>query len=202
MYYFPDTSNVCGGEGNINKRDLLYVSKDPSLDPSSYGPEGDRNLELPQGAIGGDQQVLICGANFFDLIEGSDQNDIIEASDVTIAGRYKAVQLFGGEGNDRLLGGDANDIIEGGDGDDVLNGGAGDDTLRGGNGKSTYLTEGSDGVDIVYIKRPKSNVYLNSCSEASCTILDNKSYNGDNPFEANLSQADILIFLDRRKKLE
>ena len=35
VYYFPDTRNVCAGEGNINKRDLLYVSKDPSLNPSS-----------------------------------------------------------------------------------------------------------------------------------------------------------------------
>ena len=208
VYYFPDTRNMCAGEGNINKRDLLYVSKDPSLDPSSYGPEGDRTLELPQGAIGGDQQVVMCGANFFDVIEGSGQNDIIEASDVTTTGRDKAVELYGGEGNDRLLGGDANDTIEGGDGDDVLIGGAGDDTLRGGKGKNTYLIEGndtiegSDGVDIIYIKRPKANVDLNSCSKANCAVSDKRSYSGDDPFEANLSQADILIFLDGRQRLE
>ena len=139
MYYFPDTRNVCAGEGNINKRDLLYVSKDPSLNPSSYGPEGERTLQLPQGAIDDDQQVVMCGANFFDLIEGSGQNDIIEASDITMDGRDKVVELYGGEGDDRLLGGDANDTIEGGNGDDVMIGGAGNDILRGGNGKNSYL---------------------------------------------------------------
>ena len=72
VYYFPDTRNVCAGKGNVNKRDLLYVSKDPSLDDSSYGLEGERTLELPQGAIDGDQQVVMCGVNFFDVIEGSD----------------------------------------------------------------------------------------------------------------------------------
>ena len=208
VYYFPDTRNICAGEGNINKRDLLYVSKDPSIDPSSYGPEGERILELPQGAVDSDQQVVMCGANFFDVIEGSDQNDIIEASDVTMNGNVRAVELYGGEGNDRLLGGEGNDTIEGGDGDDVLIGGAGDDTLRGGNGKNTYLVqgddiiEGSDGVDIIYIKRPKENVNLDSCSKASCVASDNSSYNSDDPFEVNITQGDILIFLNGRKRLE
>jgi len=208
VYYFPDTRNVCAGVGNINKRDLLYVSKDPSLDPSRYGPEGRRTLELPQGAIDGDQQVVMCGVNFFDVIEGSNQNDIIEASDVTMAEDDKAVELKGGSGNDRLLGGDANDTIEGGDGDDVLIGGAGDDLLRGGNGKNTYLVEGndtingSDGVDIIFIKRPKENVNFNSCSRASCTASDNSSYNGNAPFEANITQGNILIFLDGRKEIK
>ena len=207
VYYFPDGRNICAGQGNINKRDLLYVSKDPSLDPSIYGPEGQRTLELPQGAIEGDQQVVMCGANFFDQIEGSDQNDIIEASDVTITEEHKTVQLNGGGGNDRLLGGNADDTIIGGDGDDVLIGGAGNDRLIGGNGKNTYLVEeddtieGSDGIDIVYIKRPKANVNLESCSRASCTVSDDRSYDGDNPFEANLTQADILIFLDGRVRL-
>ena len=106
-----------------------------------------------------------------------------------------------------MLGGDANDTIEGGDGDDVLIGGAGDDLLRGGNGKNTYLVEGndtiigSDGVDIIYIKRPKENVNFGSCSKASCFVSDNSSYNGDTPFEANINQGDILIFLDGRKEI-
>ena len=52
VYYFPDTRNVCAGEGNFNKRDLLYVSVDRSLDPVSYGSAGNRTLQLPQGAIG------------------------------------------------------------------------------------------------------------------------------------------------------
>ncbi len=207
VYYFPDTRNVCAGEGNISKRDLLYVSVDPSLDPSSYGNAGNRTLQLPQGAIESNQQVVMCGANFFDVIEGSDQNDIIEASDVTIDGSDIAVEMHGGDGDDRLLGGDANDIIEGGNGDDVLIGGAGNDTLRGGNGKNIYLIEGndtiegSDGVDIIYIKRPKANVNLDSCSQASCIISDNSSYDGDDPFEADITNGDVLIFLDGRKRL-
>ena len=208
VYYFPDTRNVCAGEGNINKRDLLYVSKDPSLDSSSYGREGERTLALPQGAIDGDQQVVMCGANFFDVIEGSDQNDIIEASDVTMTGDDRAVELYGGDGNDRMLGGDANDTIEGGDGDDVLIGSGGDDILRGGNGKNTYLIEGddtiegSDGVDIVYIKRPKENVNLNSCSEASCVASDSSNYEGDIPFTAEITKGDVLIFLNGRKRIK
>ena len=208
VYYFPDTRNVCAGEGNINKRDLLYVSVDRSLDPGSYGSAGNRTLQLPQGAIEGDQQVVMCGANFFDVIEGSDQNDIIEASDVTMAESDKAVELYGGDGDDRLLGGDADDTIEGGAGDDVLIGGAGDDTLRGGSGKNTYLiqgddtVEGSDGVDIIYIKRPKANVNLGSCSKASCMASDSSSYNGDPSFEATITNGDVLVFLDGRKTLK
>ena len=208
VYYFPDTRNVCAGEGNINKRDLLYVSVDRSLDPDSYGSEGDRTLKLPQGAIEGDQQVVMCGAKFFDAIEGSDQNDIIEASDVTMSGDDKAVELFGGDGDDRLLGGDANDTIEGGAGDDVLIGGAGDDTLKGGSGKNTYLIEeddtieGSDGVDIIYIRRPKENVSMSNCSKSKCTISDDNSYNGDPKFKATITKGDVLIFLDGRETLE
>ena len=208
VHYFPDTSNVCSGAGNISKRDLLYVSVDRSLDPGSYGSAGDRTLQLPQGAIGGDQQVVMCGANFFDKIEGSDQNDIIEASDVTNADSDKPVEINGGDGDDRLLGGDADDIIEAGAGDDVLIGGAGNDILRGGSGKNNYLVEGndtiegSDGVDIIYIKRPKANVSLGSCSKKECVASDSSSYNGDPSFEANITKGDILIFLDGRKRLK
>ena len=208
VYYFPDTRNVCAGEGNINKRDLLYVSVDRSLDPGSYGSAGNRTLQLPQGAIEGDQQVVMCGANFFDVIEGSDQNDIIEASDVTIAENDRAVELYGGDGDDRLLGGDGDDTIEGGAGDDVLIGGAGDDTLIGGSGKNTYLiqgddtVEGGDGVDIIYIKRPMANVNLGSCSQANCAVSDDNSYDGDDPFDANITDGDMLVFLDGSKRLQ
>ena len=208
VYYFPDTRNVCAGEGNFNKRDLLYVSVDRSLDPVSYGSAGNRTLQLPQGAIGSDQQVVMCGANFFDVIEGSDQNDIIEASDVTIAENDRAVELYGGDGDDRLLGGDGNDTIEGGAGDDVLIGGAGDDTLIGGSGKNTYLiqgddtVEGGDGVDIIYIKRPMANVNLGSCSQANCAVSDDNSYDGDDPFDANITDGDMLVFLDGSKRLQ
>ena len=208
VYYFPDTRNICAGEGNFNKRDLLYVSVDPSLDPVSYGSAGNRTLQLPQGAIGGDQQVVMCGANFFDRIEGSNQNDIIEASDVTILENDKAVVLDGGDGDDRLLGGDANDTIEGGAGDDVLIGGAGGDTLIGGSGKNIYLiqgddtVEGGDGVDIIYIKRPMANVNLGSCSQANCAVSDDNSYDGDDPFDANITDGDMLVFLDGSKRLQ
>ena len=207
VYYFPDTRNICAGEGNINKRDLLYVSVDPSLDPDIYGNSGDRILQLPQGAIGGDQQVVMCGANFFDEIQGSDQNDIIEASDVTAEEEDRPVELNGGDGDDRLLGGDNDDIIRGGDGDDVLIGGAGDDTLIGGNGKNIYLIEGNDtiegseGVDIIYIKRRKEDVSFGNCSQTSCSASDANSYEGDDPFEINITGGDILIFLDGRKRL-
>ena len=112
------------------------------------------------------------------------------------------------DGDDRLLGGDANDTIEGGAGDDVLIGGAGDDTLKGGSGKNTYLIEeddtieGSDGVEIIYIRRPKSNVSMSNCSKSKCTISDDSSYNGDPKFKATITKGDVLIFLDGRETLE
>ena len=142
-------------------------------------------------------------SHFFDVIEGSDQNDIIEAS-------YKGdrnVEMYGGVGDDRLLGGNGDDTIEGGAGDDVLIGGAGDDILRGGSGKNIYLVqendtiEGSNGVDIIYIKRPKENVNLGSCSQTSCIASDEDSHSGDPPFEANITDGDVLIFLDGRTRL-
>ena len=201
-YYFPDTRNVCAGEGNINKRNLLYVSKDPSLNDESYGAEGERTLSLPQGAIENDQQVVMCGAYFFNVIEGSGQNDIIEAEN------NEGVELYGGDGDDRLLGGSGDDTIEGGAGDDVLIGGAGNDILRGGSGKNVYLVqgndtiEGSEGVDIIYIKRPKANVSLSSCIQTSCIASDDKSYEGDDPFDTNITDGDIIIFLDGRTRLK
>ena len=87
-------------------------------------------------------------------------------------------------------------------------GGAGNDILRGGNGKNSYLIkgddtiEGSDGVDIIYIKRPKENVNLNSCSEASCVASDSSNYEGDMPFTAEITKGDVLIFLNGRKRLK
>ncbi|MDC0315680.1 prepilin-type N-terminal cleavage/methylation domain-containing protein [Synechococcus sp. AH-551-G15] len=206
VHYFPDTKNVCSGEGNISRRNLLYLSKDPSKDDAFYGPEGNRTLELPQGAIGGDQQVVMCGANFFDVIKGSDQNDIIAASDITSTKSDKAVEISGGGDDDRLLGGDGNDTIKGGAGDDVLIGGKGNDTLIGGSGKNTYLVgegddivEGSDGVDIIFIPKPKSDFSeLDSCSKSNCVLTDSS----EPGFTTTITNGDVLIFLDGRKRLE
>ena len=205
VHYFPDTKNVCSGEGNINRRNLLYLSKDPSKDDDFYGTEGDRTLELPQGAIEGDQQVVMCGTNFFDVIKGSDQNDIIAASDMTTESD-KAVEISGSGGGDRLLGGDGNDTIKGDAGDDVLIGGKGDDTLIGGSGKNTYLVgegedivEGSDGVDIIFIPKSKSELSgLDSCSISNCVVTDSR----EPGFTATITKGDVLIFLDGRKRLK
>ena len=206
VHYFPDTRNVCSGAGNINRRNLLYLTKDPSRDDDFYGPEGNRTLELPQGAIGDDQQVVMCGANFFDVIKGSDQNDIIAASDMTSTKSDKAVEISGGGGDDRLLGGDGNDTIKGGAGDDVLIGGKGNDTLIGGSGKNTYLVgegddivEGSDGVDIIFIPKPKSDFSkLDSCSKSNCVL----THSSEPGFTATITNGDVLIFLDGRKRLK
>jgi Ca2+-binding RTX toxin-like protein len=206
VHYFPDTSNVCSGAGNINRRNLLYLSKDPSRDDDLYGPEGDRTLELPQGAIEADQQVVMCGANFFDVIKGSDQNDIIAASDMTNTKSDKAVEIYGGGGDDRLLGGEGNDTIEGGAGDDVLIGGKGNDTLKGGSGKNTYLVgegedivEGSDGVDIIFIPKSKSDLgKLDNCSKLNCVVTGSS----EPGFKATITEGDVLIFLDGRKRLK
>ena len=90
----------------------------------------------------------------------------------------------------------------------MLIGGAGNDILRGGSGKNIYLVqgndtiEGSEGVDIIYIKRPKANVSLSSCIQTSCVASDDNSYGGDDPFETNITDGDIIIFLDGRTRLK
>ena len=162
-----------------------------------------------------EEELLICGENFFDVINGSSMNDIIEANDETNEPCNEnsnlhcadAVEINGHGGNDRLLGGNGNDTLVGGAGDDTLIGGERNDTLRGGSGKNTYLVEGDDniegsnGIDIVYIKRPKADVSLSNCSKASCVASDSNIYNGDPPFEASITNGDILIFLNGRQKL-
>ena len=198
VYYFPDESSACNGSGNVNRRDLLYVTRDPSVDYSGNQP----TLDLPQGAIKQDQQVVMCGDDFFYTVKGSSQNDIIEAQSTD-----KNVTLEGGNGNDRLLGGQGNDTLQGGNGDDILIGGPGADVLNGGNGKNSYLIHGNDhiegsaGVDIIFVRRPTKNVNLNSCSNSTCKISDSNSYNGDPPFNATITRGDAVIFLDGRKIL-
>ena len=144
----------------------------------------------------------MCGDDFFYTVRGSSQNDIIEAQSTD-----KNVTLEGGCGNDRLLGGQGNDTLQGGNGDDILIGGPGADVLNGGNGKNSYLIHGNDhiegsaGVDIIFVRRPKKNVNLNSCSNSTCKISDSNSYNGDPPFHATITRGDVVIFLDGRKIL-
>ena len=213
VYYFPDTRNICSGEGSFSRGNLLYVSRDRSEPISRWLEDGKYVFNLPAGKI--KEEVIICGEHFYDVINGSPKDDIIEFDDVTSSPCDTDInehcapyaEINGNDGDDRLLGGDGNDSLLGGAGDDVLIGGAGDDLLRGGNGKNAYLVEGndtiigSDGVDIIYIKRPKENVNFGSCSKASCFVSDNSSYNGDTPFEANINQGDVLIFLDGRKEI-
>ena len=198
VYYFPDESSACNGNGNVNRRDLLYVTRDPSVEYEGSQPK----LNLPQGAIKPDQQVVMCGDDFFYSIEGSSKNDIIEAQSSD-----KDTTLKGGNGNDRLLGGQGNDTLEGGSGDDILIGGPGADVLKGGGGKNSYLVQGnddiqgSDGVDLIYIRRPKANVTLTNCSRNSCRASDSDAYNGDPAFSSTITKGDVLIFLDGREVL-
>ena len=85
-------------------------------------------------------------------------------------------------------------------GDDILIGGPGDDVLKGGSGKNSYLLqgndeiEGSDGVDVIYIRRPKANVNLTNCSRNSCQASDSKAYNGDPAFSSTITKGDVLFF--------
>jgi prepilin-type N-terminal cleavage/methylation domain-containing protein len=198
VYYFPDESSACNGSGNVNRRDLLYVTRDPSVDYPGNQPK----LNLPQGAIKKDQQVVMCGDDFFYTVEGSSKNDIIEAQSTD-----KDTTLKGGDGNDRLLGGQGNDTLEGGSGDDILIGGPGADVLKGGSGKNSYLIqgndqiEGTDGVDVIYIRRPKANVSLSNCRRVICKASDANAFNGDPAFSISIRKGDVLIFLDGREVL-
>ncbi|KZR89939.1 prepilin-type N-terminal cleavage/methylation domain-containing protein [Synechococcus sp. MIT S9508] len=213
VHYFPDTRNVCAGEGNWQNKNLLYVTRERYRNISHYLKNGKYTFE-PENP--NDKEVIICGENFFDVIIGTTENDIVAANDQTNEPCDEkinlhcadSVEINGEGGDDRLLGGKGDDTLAGGAGDDVLIGGAGDDILRGGSGKNTYLIEGndtiegSDGVDIIYIKRLKENVSLGSCSKKECVASDSSSYNGDPSFEANITKGDILIFLDGRQRLK
>ena len=213
VHYFPDTSNACAGEGNWSIDNLLYVSRDRSKDISYY-LKNDKYTFEPESPT--DKEVIICGENFFDVIIGTAENDIVTANDPTNEACDEkinlncadSVEINGEDGDDRLLGGKGDDTLAGGAGDDVLIGGAGDDILRGGSGKNSYLVEGNDtikgsnGVDIIYIKRRTENVNLGSCTKEKCIASDSSNYNGDPSFEANITEGDILIFLDGRRRLQ
>lgn len=197
-YYFPDQSSICLGEGSLNREDVLYVSLDPAITYKDSKPE----LELPQGAIKPNQQVIMCGADFFHVIKGSSQSDIIEAQ-TTTKSKIEAI-LYGGQGDDRLLGGSNADTLYGQDGDDTLIGGDGSDDLIGGDGKNIYLIKGNDnitggsGVDVIYVPRPVEAATVENCTKKACRIYDKSSYNGDPPFDVQITEGDLLVFLDGR----
>ena len=94
-----------------------------------------------------------------------------------------------------------------GSGSAFLIGGPGADVLKGGSGKNSYLVqgndkiEGSNGVDLIYIRRPKANVTLKNCSRNSCRASDSEAYNGDPAFSSTITKGDVLIFLDGREIL-
>ena len=109
--------------------------------------------------------------------------------------------------NSVVLVGQGHDTLEGASGDDILIGCPGADLLKGGSGKNSYLLQGndeiqgSDGVDVIYIRRPKANVNLTNCSRNSCQASDSKAYNGDPAFSSTITKGDVLIFLDGREVL-
>ena len=58
--------------------------------------------------------------------------------------------------------------------------------------------EGGDGIDIIYIPKPKAEVELKSCSKTRCVA----SYKGEPGFEASITKGDVLIFLDGINRLK
>jgi Ca2+-binding RTX toxin-like protein len=89
---------------------------------------------------------------------------------VQLHGDFGNDTLLGGSGNDSLSGGSGNDRLEGNDGNDTLDGGSGADTILGGNGNDTntfdagdstnlgagedgFIFHGTDGDDVIVVKR-------------------------------------------------
>ena len=66
-------------------------------------------------------------------------------------------------------------------------------------GKGEDIVEGSDGVDIIFIPKSKSELSgLDSCSKSNCVVTDSS----EPGFTATITKGDVLIFLDGRKRLK
>ena len=96
-------------------------------------------MNLTDGtARGGDVQVTIDGATFYDTLTGIED---LEGSDA-------ADELTGNGRDNYLAGGAGNDTLKGEGGNDELIGGLGQDTLTGGTGADTFIFDEADASPV------------------------------------------------------
>jgi hypothetical protein len=166
----------------------------------SGGTVNAETLEVPQGAVPSNQDVLICGYGGGDTINGSSANDVLEGGDAGGA------TISGLAGNDRLRGTMVNDLLNGGDGDDVLVGREGNDVLNGGPGENHFLPglgsdqiQGGAGLDVVFLEQPRTSVGdLADCTRSGCSITYSES---GTSHSVTMSGVEVLIFRDGRYDL-
>ena len=193
VFTYPTLTSLCSNE-NLTIEGFYKLSG---------GTPDAELLEVPQGAVEADQDVLICGYGGGDTINGSTANDVLEGGekDPETSGSI----ISGLTGNDRLRGSRAGDTLIGGDGNDVLIGWDGDDRLVGDAGKNDYLPGlgndtivGGDGLDVIFFDQVRSHYTINSCNRSSCTVTHTDD---DITYTVTATGAEILIFRDGREDL-
>ena len=177
------------------------------------GTASAETLEVPQGAVPANQDVLICGYGGGDTITGSTANDVLEGGDKNP--ETAGATIDGQAGNDRLRGTMAGDLLIGGPGDDILVGWDGNDLLIGENqngsssdpaGENRYLpglgndrVQGGSGLDVVFLDGVRNNYTgLSACSRSNCSL----SYGANGVgYTLSTTGVEVLIFRDGRYDL-
>lgn len=149
-----DTATYLGFGNNINAS--LETNK-----ATFFGGSG--TFISIENLIGGNNQDILTGNGFDNLIDGGPSGD-------DISGRAGNDRLLGGAGfdilrgelgNDNLRGGDDTDLLEGGDGFDFLAGDKGNDTMIGGSGDDNFQWVDGDGSDLIQGDSGRDNLLFN-----------------------------------------
>jgi Ca2+-binding RTX toxin-like protein len=116
----------------------------------------------PVTARGGAGNDVLIGGSASDSLDGGAGNDILIGGDGddTLQGNSGADQLNGDDGNDALFGNviglstdGSPDILSGGNGNDTLSATDPTDVLDEGSGTGGILVQGTDGDDVIVIRR-------------------------------------------------
>ena len=193
VYSYPNSNSLCS-DTNLSIEGFYKLSG---------GDSNANTLEVPQGAVPADQDVLICGYGGGDSIEGSSSNDVLEAGDLPSSTVNPGATLSGLAGNDRLVGGKGNDQLNGNDGDDILIGMDGNDTLSGGAGENRYLPGlgqdsivGGSNLDVVFLDGVRTNFAgLSACTRNNCSLTYSEAGASQSITASNV---EVLIFRDGR----
>jgi Ca2+-binding RTX toxin-like protein len=115
-----------------------------------YLEVGGITYRLVAGTIGGDENDIVGGTRFRDVIETLDGNDFVDAgagNDKILTGQGDDI-VFGGDGRDIIKAGVGNDRVFGGAGNDVIKSGAGNDWIDAGDGNNKVIA--GAGNDYVF----------------------------------------------------
>jgi Ca2+-binding RTX toxin-like protein len=163
-----DTATYLGFGNNINAS--LETNK-----ATFFGGSG--TFVSIENLIGGNNQDVLIGHNFNNLIDGSFGSDDISgrAGDDRLIGGDGFDTLRGEAGNDNLRGGNDADLLDGGDGFDFLAGDKGNDTMIGGNGDDNFQWVNGDGSDLIQGDGGRDELLFNGSIEQGDNINLSKS---------------------------